>query len=134
MRVPAAAWGAALATACGAGGPAGMAGAPPPAGAPVVTISMSEYRFTPAADTVKAGTVVQWRNTGTVPHTATSDPGDSLHWDSGALAAPSGGDPYGGGTAGGTFSVAFEKPGTYPYHCSFHGATNGMTGSITVTP
>jgi plastocyanin len=131
MRVPAAAWAAALATACGGGSPAG---APPPAGAPVVTISMTEYRFTPAADTVQAGTVVQWRNAGTVAHTATSDPGDSLHWDSGALTAPSGGDPYGGGTAGGAFAFAFEKPGTYPYHCTFHGATNGMRGSITVTP
>jgi plastocyanin len=94
---------------------------------------MQNYAFSPAALTVKAGTTVQWSNDATLGHTATSDASDSLTWDSGTLAG-SAPDPYGGRTPGGTFSLAFLKPGTYPYHCTFHGVSNGMTGTITVTP
>ena len=33
--------------------------------------------------------------------------------------------------SGGTYSVAFDKPGTYRYHCAIH---PNMVGTITVTP
>ena len=37
--------------------------------------------------------------------------------------------------AGKTFSRKFTKPGTYPYHCAFHGGKGGegMSGTVVVT-
>jgi len=30
--------------------------------------------------------------------------------------------------------MTFSTPGTYAYHCTFHGTLNNMKGTITVTP
>jgi len=57
-------------------------------------------------------------------------------FDSGTLAAPgTTTDPYGGTTTtpGGSYSTTFSTPGTYAYHCTFHGTLHNMTGTITVT-
>jgi len=101
------------------------------------TITMVDYSFSPAAKTIKAGTTVKWENTGTTSHTATSDAGVSPAFDSGSLTAPGTTmDPYGGTmkTSGGSYSMTFSAPGTYTYHCTFHGTSNNMKGTITVTP
>jgi plastocyanin len=75
------------------------------------------------------GKTVQWSNNGPSAHTVTSN---ADAWTSASLAAPSGGDPYGGGgSSGGTFTHLFSSTGTYAYHCSIHA---GMTGVIVVTP
>jgi plastocyanin len=106
---------------------------PPPPGA-TQTVSMTDYAFTPATATVKAGTMVKWVNNGATSHTATSDAAGTF--DSGTLAAPgTTTDPYGGMTTtpGGSFSFTFSTPGTYTYHCTFHGSLNNMKGTITVT-
>ena len=129
------------AAACGGSGPTGGGGGtpPPPPGPATQTITMGEYTFSQPAITIPAGTTVKWVNGGMVEHTATSNTGDSLSWDSGALAAP-GVDPiYGGPTPGGSYSFVFTKVGSYPYHCIFHGVPgtatfHNMTGTITVTP
>jgi plastocyanin len=120
--------------ACGGGSssPTGVASNPPPQPS-VVSVAMDNYSFAPAALTIKAGTAVRWSNDGTTPHTATSDTGVSPGFDSGSV-GPGGPDGYGGMTAGGTFKTTFTTPGTYRYHCTFHGTTQGMTGTITVTP
>lgn len=124
-----------LAAACGGsnpmGGGSGGGGGTMP-GAPAASITATEYSFSPATLSVKAGTMVTWTNGGSVSNTATSDAADSLSFDSGTLGGSTP-DPYGGRSPGGSFSMTFAKPGTYPYHCSFHGA-QGMTGTITVTP
>ena len=127
-----------IASACGGSSPTSYGGnnpppPPPPPGATVETVSMTDYAFTPATPSIKAGTVVKWVNNGSTSHTATSDGGT---FDSGSLAAPgTTTDPYGGTTTtpGGSFSVTFSTPGTYTYHCTFHGAPNNMKGTITVT-
>ena len=105
---------------------------PPPPGAPTTTITMTDYQFTPATITIKAGTIVKWVNNGTTTHTATSDAGA---FDSGAISAPgTAQDPYGGTTQtpGGSFEMTFSTPGTYSYHCTYHGTLRNMTGTITV--
>ena len=79
-------------------------------------------------------------------HTATSDATPQPVWNSGTV-APAGSptcdpniDPYctPGTTPPGTYvSSPFNTPGTYQYHCAFHGVQGpnfqGMTGTINVT-
>lgn len=99
-------------------------------GGPVINqfISVADYAFAPESVTVTAGKTVEWSNSGPSSHTVTSNSGA---WNSMTLAAPSGMDPYGGPTGGGTFVMTFSTPGTYVYHCSIHA---GMTGVVVVTP
>ncbi len=113
---------------------------PPPPGSSTQTINMTEYAFSSASLTIKAGTTVKWENKGTTSHTTTSDAGVSPAFDSGTLAAPGTTmDPYGGTTTtpGGSFQMTFSTPGTYTYHCTFHGVSGSvpgtMKGTITVT-
>ncbi len=97
-------------------------------------VNIQDFSFGPSALTVKAGTMVTWVNNGPSAHTTTSD---GAVWDSGTLSPPSGGSGYGGGTAGGTYRVTFNTPGTYSYHCKLHPpsipAYASFTGTITVT-
>ena len=137
MRVYVRLWPAlfALGTACGgsSGPTSGNSNNPPPSGASVETVSMMDFAFSPATKTIKVGTVVKWVNDGKTAHTATSDGGA---FDSGTLAASGTTmDAYGGTTTtpGGSFSMTFSTPGTYAYHCTFHGTLNNMKGTITVT-
>ena len=93
----------------------------PPANATTINITgaAGNYVFQPASVTIKAGSTVVWSNVSGVPHTSTSDSGDAISWDSSTI-----------NTGGGSFSFTFTKPGTYPYHCSFHPF---MHGTIVVT-
>jgi plastocyanin len=104
---------------------------PPPAGTTKVTIQ--DFSYAPAAVTIKVGSTVQWTNKGPSAHTTVSDAGA---WNSGVLRSPGGNDPYGGGSAGGSFSFTFTQAGTYSYHCSLHPPSSfpGFTGTVTVTP
>ncbi len=127
-----------LAAACSSspmGGGGGGGGGGTPSGP---SVSAVEFGFSPETLSVKVGSMVTWTNHGSLPHTATSDAGDSLSWDSGSIAGSST-NPYGGTTPGGSFSIMFSKVGTYPYHCNFHGVAgspnyHGMVGAIKVTP
>ena len=62
------------------------------------------------------GEKVTWTNEDEFAHYVKSDSGIDL--DSGSM------------KQGGTYSHAFDKPGTYAYHCQIH---NIMKGTITVT-
>ena len=134
-----------LGAACGgSSSPMGSSGNPQPAG-PVADVSMTDnngqapYAFSLAMLPIKVGTSVRWTNNGKAQHTATSDATQPV-WTSGTVdpagtttCAPN--DPYCmvGPTPPGTYeSPPFNTPGTYQYHCQFHGA-QGMTGTITVT-
>jgi len=130
-----------LAAACGGSSPTG--GGNPPAVQNVIMndhAGVAPYAYAPATVTVKVGTTVKWTNNGGTAHTATSDATPQPIWNSGTV-LPAGSascpptDPYcqPGGTPAGTYQVTFNSPGTYQYHCEFHGP-QGMTGTITVTP
>jgi len=86
-----------------------------PGEAPVRIVS---FQFTPQTVTVKAGTKVTWTNDDTAIH--------SLK-DTSPLATPVSQDL---GKAA-TFSITYERPGSYSYICGIH---QYMTGTVTVTP
>ena len=79
------------------------------------TVAIIDFAFDPATLEVPIGTTVTWTNQGTAPHTVTADDGT---FDSGAL------------QPGSTFSVTFDTPGTFAYHCEIH---PNMMATIIVT-
>jgi plastocyanin len=91
--------------------------APAPAAAGA-TVTVSNFQFTPAQISIRAGAEVTWKiKEGT--HTIDADNGE---FSSGALSANQ------------TFTHKFTKAGTYLYYCSFHGSKGGhdMAGTIVV--
>ena len=79
-------------------------------------VVIQSFAFGPQAVTVRAGTKVTWVNKDVEPHTVVSD---DHKFQSEAL------------DTGDTFSVTFDKAGTYGYFCTLH---PHMTGTVTVTP
>ncbi len=77
--------------------------------------------FTPKIVTVTAGTVINFTNTGTAAHTATSDTGAAVTFDSGNL------------NPGATYSTTMPAAGgvIITYHCTYHQSL-GMVGTIVV--
>lgn len=82
-------------------------------------VRVVDFAFDPGALTVPAGTTVTWTNDGNADHTVTADDGS---FDSGRL------DP------GEQFSVTFDTPGEYAYHCGFHAQMQGMIVVTEATP
>jgi plastocyanin len=82
-------------------------------------VTITNNKFEPKMITVKVGSEVVWENK-EGSHTVTADDGS---WTSSTL------------TAGQTYSHKFDKPGKYPYYCTFHGAKGGrnMAGAVNVT-
>ena len=80
-----------------------------------VQVVIKSFAYGPAKITVAAGTAVVWVNKDTEPHTVVST---SHAFQSEAM------------DTGDTFSVTFDKPGTYGYFCTIH---PHMTGTVEVT-
>ena len=72
----------------------------------VITASTGSYGFSPATLTIRVGTTVIWKNVSAVPHTLTSDDGQTF--DSGTVAV------------GGTYRFTFKTAGVFAYHCNYH--------------
>lgn len=79
----------------------------------VRNVSISSFAFVPATITVKKGETIVWTNKDSTPHTVTG--GDLLS------------NPLGQGE---TYSFAYDKTGTFSYHCSIHPS---MKGTVIVT-
>lgn len=79
-----------------------------------VVVDIQGLQFRPARLEVEAGTTVVWANRDEVAHTSTAGEGE---WDSGLI------EP------GQSWSRTFDRPGTYPYHCTLHPF---MTGAVIV--
>src|SRR5262245_28415832 len=101
-----------LAAACGAGDATTDS---PPVATDKVDLPPS-YTFAPAAISVPAGTTVTWTNDDHFTHSVdlADDPSEP------AVMSP-----------GQSVQVTFDKPGRYPYVCSFH--PNDMRGVVVVT-
>ena len=84
-----------------------------------VTVKISNFQFTPKEVTVPAGATVEWVDE-VGRHTVEADDGS---FKSDTL------------TADGKYEHTFDKPGAYPYFCTFHGEKHGveMAGVINVT-
>ena len=102
------------------GGPSGSTGNPPgggnPGGGTASTsnaVSVGDNSFAPGATTVPRGTTVTWTWAGRNPHDVTFDDGTKSATQ-----------------AAGTYTRTFAAAGSFPYHCSVHGAS--MSGTITV--
>jgi len=85
-----------------------------------VSVSASNFQFTPAVTTITAGTTVSWTNAGGFHNVVADD----NSFTSGAAATQF------------TFQRQFSTPGTYAYYCVVHGAPGGsaMSGRIIVVP
>jgi plastocyanin len=88
--------------------------------AKTVTITMKDLQFSPKNVTINVGDSIVWTNAETRKHTATADDNS---FDTGVIAGGASSQP-----------VKFDKPGTIPYYCQFHGGPGGvdMAGVITV--
>ena len=83
------------------------------------TINMNATTFDQPQLQIAAGSTVMWNNPSGLVHTVTAD--DSS-FDSGDV------------PNSGQFSMEFDTPGTYAYHCTYHGDVGGvgMSGVIVV--
>ena len=79
--------------------------------AETVPISIENFAFSPADLRVAPGTTVRWTNHDDIPHTVTSTDGA---FKSHALDTDD------------SFSVTFEKAGSYQYFCALHPHMVGM--------
>ena len=79
-----------------------------------VAVQITNFAFSPAHITVKAGTHVTWTNHDQTAHTATAN---NNSFDTGTIAPKA------------SQTVDFKQPGTYKYHCAFHAF---MTGTVVV--
>jgi len=91
-----------------------------------ISVSITNFQFTPANAQGPLNTLVTWTNNGgTTPHTTTSDTtnpdgttGVAL-WDSGTM------------SGGAQFPFTLATAGTYTYHCAIH---TFMTGQVSIKP
>lgn len=92
-----------------------------------VTMRLLSYR--PETLRAGAGARVTWRQEDPGTHTVTS--GVVEQQPGGVMTRPDGRFDSGQIAEGGTFSVALDRPGTYPYFCSIHPST--MRGRLEIT-
>ena len=92
---------------------------PAAAGPAKTMVTVSNFSFDPKELHVPSGATVEWVDQGG-RHTVEAD--------GGAFKSPI-------LVSGDHFDFVFNQPGTYPYHCSFHGAAGGhdMAGSVIVS-
>lgn len=87
-----------------------------------ITIKMSQIQFMPMNLKINKGTKVTWVNDDDVEHYVNTDshPAHTYFPDQNSQAL----------SKGDTYSLTFNTPGIYPYHCSAH--ADSMIGSIIV--
>ena len=98
----------------------------------VMVVQMNDqFRFVPAAITIKAGDTVEWRNLGFIPHTVTADPRRAP--GSRNIELPDSAKAFDSGwvTRGQSFRYTFSEPGVYRYVCLPHEQAR-MVGTVIV--
>lgn len=101
-----------------------------PDGGTVIEMT-DDLRFDPEELTIRVGETVTWRNTSSIDHTATDDPGKAE--DPANAVLPEGAEPWDSGNMepGAEWSYTFEVAGEYTYFCIPH-ETAGMVGRLNV--
>ncbi len=77
-------------------------------------VGVSQFAYDPPTIEVPVGARVTWTNHDSAPHTVTSD---DRSFDSGRL------------NQGDQYTFAFDRPGSYSYHCDLH---PDMKGTVVV--
>ncbi len=90
-------------------------------------ITVSNFVFTPATQTIAKGSFVVWTWSG-----PNGPVGHNVTWDVTPVTVLGSGTPK----TSGTFTLRLTTPGTYTYYCVNHGGPGGlgMSGTITVNP
>jgi len=88
----------------------------------MVNIDLASFAFNPIEIRISRGTKVVWTNSDDAIHYVNTDshPAHTYYKDQNSQAL----------NKGDTFSLTFDTPGAYPYHCSAH--ADSMTGTIIV--
>ena len=94
-------------------------------GQKAVTITMKNISFDPMYVMVSKGTTVTWKNEDDVIHYVNTD----QHPEHSYYPPMNSPQPL---AKGDTFTLTFDRPGLYPYHCSAHMHMNNMTGTLLV--
>jgi plastocyanin len=97
----------------------------PAAPADAIMVNMIDNAFSPRVARIPVGASVVWANFGRNPHNAVaSDNAWSTEKTFGSIVMPSGAKA----------EVVFDRPGVYPYYCTFHGTPDGkgMAGVVVV--
>ena len=87
-------------------------------------IDVVDNSYEPLAPTVKVGTAVEWLQSGSAPHSVTTDPGQEVEFNSHPRCSFQ--DINSCMLEGDAFSFTFETPGEFLYYCVIHGAPNGV--------
>ncbi len=98
----------------------------------IIAVEMNDdLRFAPTEITIKAGDTVEWRNTGSIGHTATADPGRAP--GSKNIELPAGAEIFDSDwvKGGQVFRHTFSEPGVYRYICLPHEGAR-MFGTVIV--
>ena len=134
------------------GGGGGMHGGPPPVNVTTIDVSLANHGTTntpfgsstgyaPPVTNVSVGSMLQFHNSDSFNHTATSIPGGATQFPaadpfSGAAMTQSG-STLSGGFSSGTLTggatsqmILADKAGTFLFGCFFHYASAGMRAAI----
>jgi plastocyanin len=116
-------------TGCGLTGPAHDE--PSPDAAAVVDMGFTS--FDPEVVHIRAGQLVQWRNTALITHSVTAD--RSVAADPADASIPAGAAAFNSGDIppGEIYMTSFTVPGTYKYFCTHH-EDDAMFGTVIVDP
>lgn len=103
-----------------------------PADAGVAAVDEMANTFAPARVDIAVDDKVVWTNRSNATHTVTFDDGPDLH----ATCDPDAILRVGCQGPGATVERTFTAPGSYSYHCKFHGGPGGggMAGVVVVLP
>jgi len=91
---------------------------PPKRSSHIQIIVPEEDRFTPFAQTIRAGEAVRWINMDTDDHTVVSDDAESTAGPRHIDVLLKGTDSNGGKP--GQVQLSFSRPGVFVYYCRFH--------------
>lgn len=93
--------------------------------ATVHNVTIVDFSFVPSSVVVNYGDTVRWTLSEGI-HNSISAPASAKSWNSGTMSI-----------VGQTFQIQIvmaDGPGPFPYRCTFHEISFGMTGTITVNP
>lgn len=91
-------------------------------GQKAVSVDLAQIAFSPADIRISRGTRLTWKNTDNVEHYVNTDshPGHTYYPAQNSLIL----------AKDDTYTLVFDEPGVYPYHCSAHADT--MAGTVLV--